>query len=307
MPDLKQQFGKVAVLMGGWSAEREISLLSGEAVLNGLLDAGVDAHGIDLEKANVSQLNGYDRVFNILHGRGGEDGVLQGMLEYMGMSYTGTGILGSALAMDKIRTKEIWLSKSLQTPAFRTVRNIAECEEAILNLGLPVIVKPALEGSSIGISKVDNKDAIKNAFELAYACNCEVMVEQWIDGKEYTVSILNGEALPAIHLRTTNQIYDYEAKYLSDSTEYICPCGLSEDKESELSQIAIQAFDAISANGWGRIDFMIDSQGVPWLIEANTVPGMTSHSLVPMAAKQAGYTFSELVVEILKTSMDDNV
>ena len=307
MPDLKQQFGKVAVLMGGWSAERDVSLLSGEAVLKGLLDAGIDAHGVDFEKASTSQLDGYDRVFNILHGRGGEDGVLQGMLEYMGISYTGTGILGSALAMDKIRTKEIWSSKQLQTPAFRTVENIADCERAIKELGLPVIVKPALEGSSIGISKVESNEEINVAFDLASDCKCEVMIEQWIDGKEYTVSILNGETLPAIHLHTPNKIYDYEAKYISDSTEYICPCGLSEEKESELSHIALQAFNAISANGWGRIDFMLDSNGIPWLIEANTVPGMTSHSLVPMAAKQAGYTFSELVVEVLKTSVEENV
>jgi len=307
MPDLKQQFGKVAVLMGGWSAERDVSLLSGEAVLKGLLDAGVDAHGIDFEKANTSQLDGYDRVFNILHGRGGEDGVLQGMLEYMDISYTGTGILGSALAMDKIRTKEIWRSKQLQTPAFRTVKNIADCERAIKELGLPVIVKPALEGSSIGISKVESNEELNAAFDLANACKCEVMIEQWVDGKEYSVSILNGKALPVIHLHTPNKIYDYDAKYLSDSTEYICPCGLSEEKESELFSIALQAFNAISANGWGRIDFMLDGKGVPWLIEANTVPGMTSHSLVPMAAKQAGYTFSELVVEILKTSVEDDV
>ena len=307
MSDLKKEFGKVAVLMGGWSAEREVSLLSGAAVLKGLVDAGVDAHGVDFEKADTSQLEGYDRVFNIMHGRGGEDGVLQGMLEYMGIHYTGTGVLGSALAMDKIRTKEIWLSKGLQTPAFKTVRNVSECEEAIASLGLPVIVKPALEGSSIGISKVESEDEIKAAFELANASKCEVMIEQWIDGKEYTVSILNGNSLPAIHLKTPNQIYDYEAKYLTDSTEYICPCGLSEEKESDLSHIALQAFNAISAYGWGRIDFMMDSAGSSWLIEANTVPGMTSHSLVPMAAKQAGLSFSELVVEILKTSMDEYV
>jgi len=307
MPDLKQQFGKVAVLMGGWSAERDVSLQSGNAVLNGLLEAGVDAHGIDFKKADASQLLGYDRVFNILHGRGGEDGVVQGLMEYLGISYTGTGILGSALAMDKIRTKEIWLNKGMRTPAFRTVNDVAECEQAIKELGLPVIVKPALEGSSIGISKVENKTEIGTAFELAVACKSEVMIEQWIDGEEYTVSILDGKTLPAIRLQTPNQFYDYEAKYISDTTEYICPCGLPEEKESELTGIAIQAFNAISANGWGRIDFMLDKEGLSWLIEANTVPGMTDHSLVPMAAKQAGYTFSELVVEILKTSVEENV
>jgi len=307
MQNLSEQFGKVAVLMGGWSAERDVSLDSGTAVLNGLLEAGVDAHGIDFKKADVTQLTGFDRVFNMLHGRGGEDGVVQGLLEYLGVSYTGTGVLGSALAMDKIRTKEIWMSKGLQTPEFRTVASFAECENAVNKLGMPVIVKPALEGSSIGISKVEKEDELKAAFDLAFSCKSDVMIERWISGEEYTVSILNGRALPVIRLKTCNQFYDYEAKYLSDSTVYLCPCGLSEEKESELAAVALKAFDAVSAKGWGRIDFMMDEQGQSWLIEANTVPGMTSHSLVPMAAKQAGYTFSELVVEILTTSLDENV
>lgn len=301
------QFGRVAVLMGGWSAEREVSLNSGAAVLSALLKAGVDAHGIDFKKADIKQLNDFDRVFNILHGRGGEDGVVQGVLEYMGIPYTGTGILGSALAMDKIRTKNIWANNNLQTPPYKTVKNIDDCEQAIIELGLPVIVKPALEGSSIGISKVENACDMKTAFELANNCDSEVLIEKWINGKEYTASILNGQVLPLIQLRTANKFYDYEAKYKSDTTEYLCPCGLSQKKEKEMAEIALAASDAISASGWGRIDFMLDEQQRPWLIEANTVPGMTDHSLVPMAAKQAGYSFEDLVVEILKTSMDENV
>ena len=304
MTDLNKQFGKVAVLMGGWSAERDVSLVSGQAVFDGLCKAGVDATAVDFKKANVDQLTGFDRVFNILHGRGGEDGVVQGLFEYMGIEYTGTGILGSALAMDKIRTKEIWLSKNLQTPAFRVVNTVSESELAIVELGLPVIVKPALEGSSIGISKVERKEEMTAAFELANSCNSSVMIEQWIEGDEYTASVLNGEVLPLIRLQTPNQFYDYEAKYVSDSTEYICPCGLDAGKEKALGEMALTAFDAISAQGWGRIDFMLDKQGQYWLIEANTVPGMTDHSLVPMAAKQAGYSFEELLLEVLKTSVD---
>jgi len=304
MTDLKKQFGKVAVLMGGWSAERDVSLVSGQAVFEGLRNAGVDVDAVDFKKANVDQLKGFDRVFNILHGRGGEDGVVQGLCEYLGIEYTGTGILGSALAMDKIRTKEIWLSKNLQTPEFRVVNTVAESEKAIEALGLPVIVKPALEGSSIGISKVESKAEIIAAFELANSCKSSVMIEQWIVGEEYTASVLNGKVLPLIKLQTPNQFYDYEAKYVSDNTEYVCPCGLNDEKEKQLGDMALNAFDAISAQGWGRIDFMLDKQGQYWLIEANTVPGMTSHSLVPMAAKQAGYSFEDLLLEVLETSVD---
>ena len=307
MTDQNQQFGKVAVLMGGWSAERAISLNSGAAVLKALLSSGVDAHGVDFKKADVSQLKGFDRVFNILHGRGGEDGVVQGLLEYLDIPYTGTGVLGSALSMDKIRTKDVWVNKGLPTPQYKQVATLEECEQAMDKLGLPVIVKPALEGSSIGISKVETVAEMKAAFEQAVACNSEVLVEAWIDGEEYTASILNGKVLPVIRLKTPNQFYDYEAKYKSETTEYLCPCGLATEKEAELAEIAVKAFDAVSAKGWGRIDFMLDKNQKPWLIEANTVPGMTDHSLVPMAAKQAGFSFEGLVLEILKTSMDKHV
>ncbi|MDH5393763.1 MAG: D-alanine--D-alanine ligase [Gammaproteobacteria bacterium] len=307
MTDQAKQFGKVAVLMGGWSAEREVSLKSGDAVLAALKKAGVNAAAIDFKRYDPAQLKGFDRVFNILHGRGGEDGVVQGVLEFMGMPYTGSGVLGSALAMDKIRTKEIWASKQLQTPAFRVVKDVAECLCAIDELGLPVIVKPALEGSSIGISKVVDKADAEAAFKLAEACNSEVLIEAWINGEEYTASIINGRVLPLIRLKTDNQFYDYDAKYLSDTTEYLCPCGLSKEKEEQVAAIAMQAFLAIAGKGWGRIDFMLDADQNAWLIEANTVPGMTDHSLVPMAAKQAGYSFEELVVEILKTSLEEHV
>lgn len=307
MTDLKKRFGKVAVLMGGWSAEREVSLKSGEAVLAALLNAGVNAVGVDFKKSEPEQLEGFDRVFNIVHGRGGEDGVVQGVFEYMAMPYTGTGVLGSALAMDKIRTKEIWASQQLITPAYKTVRSLKDCDDAINRLGLPVIVKPALEGSSIGISKVVKKEEIEDAFNLAMACKSDVLIEAWIEGDEYTASILNHEVLPVIKLKTTNQFYDYDAKYVSDSTEYVCPCGLTEEKEKEIAEIAVRAFSAISGKGWGRVDFMLDAEQKPWLIEANTVPGMTDHSLVPMAAKQSGLSFEELVVEILKTSEEENV
>ena len=307
MAENVKQFGKVAVLMGGWSAEREVSLNSGKAVVAGLLKAGVDAHEVDFKKSDSAQLKGYDRVFNILHGRGGEDGVVQGLCEYLDLPYTGSGVLGSALAMDKIKTKRIWNSHGLRTPDYRVVISLADCEQAVADLGLPVIIKPALEGSSIGISKIEKQADIKPAYELANACNSEILIEQWIDGDEYTASILNNEVLPVIRLRTPNQFYDFEAKYQSDATEYLCPCGLAENKEQQLAGIAKQAFTAIGASGWGRIDFMLDQNLEPWLIEANTVPGMTDHSLVPMAAKQAGCSFEQLVVEILKTSLDENV
>ncbi|MDH5516689.1 MAG: D-alanine--D-alanine ligase [Gammaproteobacteria bacterium] len=307
MSDLKKQFGKVAVLMGGWSAEREVSLKSGDAVLAALLSAGVDASAVDFKKNDIQQLSGFDRVFNIVHGRGGEDGVLQGLLEFMALPYTGSGVLGSALAMDKIRTKEIWKSQQLQTPAYRTVRDLAACLTAIEELGLPLIMKPALEGSSIGISKVTDIEQAEAAFDLAAGCNSDVLVEAWIEGEEYSASILNNRVLPLIKLKTANQFYDYDAKYVSDATEYICPCGLSESKEIEMAEIATRAFAAISGAGWGRIDFMLDAEQKPWLIEANTVPGMTDHSLVPMAARQAGLTMEELVLEILKTSEERNV
>lgn len=299
-------FGKVAVLMGGWSAERAISLLSGNAVLTALQQNNVDAHGIDVGRdiATVLAAGNFDRALIMLHGRGGEDGAMQGLLEVMGMPYTGSGILGSALAMDKLRCKQVWAAEGYPTPEYLVLETEKDCAKALAQLGLPMIIKPALEGSSIGMSKVEKEDELLPAFHLARGSNGAIIAEKWITGAEYTAAILNRKALPMIRLETDRKFYDYVAKYESDDTRYICPCGLAESKEQELASIMLSAFEAIGASGWGRIDFMLDSNLQPWLIEANTVPGMTSHSLVPMAAKQAGIGFNELVMEILRSSYE---
>ena len=299
-------FGKVAVLMGGWSAEREISLLSGNAVLTALQQNKVDAHGIDVgrDAAAVLAAGNYDRAMIMLHGRGGEDGAMQGLLEVMGLPYTGSGILGSALAMDKLRCKQVWAAEGYPTPDYMVVETEQDCANALQQLGLPLIIKPALEGSSIGMSKVEKEAEMLPAFNLASKSNGVIIAEKWITGAEYTAAILNRKVLPMIRLETDRKFYDYVAKYESDDTRYICPCGLVEAKEQELGAIMLNAFNAIGASGWGRIDFMLDSNEQPWLIEANTVPGMTSHSLVPMAAKQAGIGFNELVIEILGSSYE---
>jgi len=298
-----QQFGKVAVLMGGLSAEREISLLTGEAVLQALLRSGVDAQGVDVGSDIVTQLEhlDVDRVFIALHGRGGEDGQIQGMLQVMGIPYTGSDVLGSALSMDKLRCKQLWQSAGLATPGWRELLAASDLQ-TVPELGFPLMVKPAHEGSSIGMSKVDRAEQLEDAWGLAHQYDNSVIAEQFIDGDEYTVAILHGRALPAIKLETRNVFYDFDAKYESDDTQYICPCGLSATEEEALQSLAIQAFNVVGASGWGRVDLMRDEAGKPWLIEVNTVPGMTSHSLVPMAARAAGIDFDELVVEILATS-----
>jgi len=292
--------GKVAVLMGGWSAEREVSLRSGEAVLAALLRSGVNAYGVDFQRDGLSELaaGGFDRVFVMMHGRGGEDGQLQGALEIMQLPYTGSGILGSALGMDKQRCKQIWKGLELPTPNWMALQNEDDCPEVMAQLDLPLMVKPALEGSSIGISKADSLQALVQGYVDAAEYGA-VMAEQFIEGEEYTVAILNGEALPVIRLQTPNSFYDYEAKYLSESTSYHCPAGLSADEESEMQRLALRAFEAVGAAGWGRVDLMRDAAGQSWLIEVNTVPGMTDHSLVPMAANAAGLSFDELVLSIL--------
>lgn len=296
-----QDFGKVAVLMGGWSAEREISLLSGQAVLKALQESDVDARGIDVDHriAGVLEQGDYDRAFVIMHGRGGEDGIMQGLLEAMDIPYTGSKVLGSSLAMDKLRTKQIWQAMELPTPDYIVLDSAEACTAAIQAIGLPLIVKPVLEGSSIGMSKVHDGDELVPAWRKAAECGGIVIAERWINGDEYTAAVLGKRILPMIRLETPHEFYDYEAKYKSDDTRYICPCGLSEKEESSLARIMSRAFDAVGASGWGRVDFMIDEEGVPWLIEVNTVPGMTNHSLVPMAAKQAGIDFKQLVLEIL--------
>jgi len=300
-------FGKVAVVMGGFAAEREVSLISGKAVLEGLQSKGVDAHAIDLDRDVVSTLKqgGFDRVFNVVHGRGGEDGQLSGTLDLLKMPYTGSGVLGCALAMDKYRTKQIWQSLNLPTPNYLLIESKAQLADAA-KLGFPLMLKAALEGSSIGVVKVSNEQALEAAWEEASACNSHVIAEQFVDGRgvEYTCSILGDRALPLIALHAKNDFYDYEAKYLADDTEYRVPCGLDEAKEAEIQALCLKAFKAVDAKGWGRVDVMLDQAANPWLIEVNTVPGMTSHSLVPMAAKAVGLSFADLVWEVLAQTLE---
>ncbi|MDH5692414.1 MAG: D-alanine--D-alanine ligase [Gammaproteobacteria bacterium] len=297
-------YGKVAVLMGGVSAEREISLKSGEAVLNALLRKGIDAHRVDPAENLLKQLQegNYNRVFIMLHGSFGEDGVVQGFLETLNLPYTGSGVMASAVGMDKIRTKKLWLASGLPTPKFLEIKASEDLSHVEGQLGLPVIVKPVREGSSIGMSKVEEASALLPAWSQAMSFGGRVLVEQWVHGKEYTVAILDGVALPAIRLETPNKFYDFHAKYQADTTRYHCPCGLSETKEKEVKALALSAFDVLGARGWGRVDFMLDEQENSWLIELNSLPGMTDHSLFPMAAKQAGIDFDSLVVRILDTS-----
>lgn len=300
-----EAFGKVAVLMGGSSAEREISLESGAAVLAALHRLGIDAHGVDWTGGLVERLRveGFDRVFIALHGRGGEDGQIQGMLQIMELPYTGSGVLGSALAMDKCRSKWIWLSMGLPTPPFVELSPGFDPEVIVRDQGLPLMVKPAHEGSSIGVSKVSEARNLLDAWSLASKYDGSVVAEKWIDGTEYTVTIVADEPYPLIKLETPRTFYDYEAKYRDDTTRYICPCGLPPEREAALQDLASRAFHAVGASGWGRVDLMMDESGEPWLIEVNTVPGMTSHSLVPMAARSIGVEFDELVLRILGTSL----
>jgi D-alanine-D-alanine ligase len=298
---MKKEFGKVAVLMGGNSAEREISLNSGQAILAALLRQNVDAVGIDTAHNLVTQLTekNIERAFIALHGRGGEDGTLQGLLELMGIPYTGSGVLACALAMDKYRTKQLWQGVGLPTPPSVLVQTNSDFNSIIERLGLPLMIKPSLEGSSVGITKVKTADELAMAVETASQFHCDVIAERYINGTEYTAAILHDTALPLIRLETPREFYDFTAKYNDNQTSYICPCGLPEKQEREFQQIAMQAFSSISAKGWGRVDFFCDEDKKPWLIEVNTAPGMTDHSLVPMAAKQVGISFDELVLRIL--------
>ena len=298
------QFGKVAVLMGGLSAEREISLQSGKAVLTALQNKGVDAHAVDVGENIINELDAgnYQRAFIALHGRGGEDGSMQGLLEIMKLPYTGSGVMASSLAMDKLKTKQIWQAMGLPTPDFTVIDSQISCRQTLATLGLPLIIKPVLEGSSIGMSKVEDKEQLIPAWQKAQQCGGTVIAERWIEGDEYTAALLDDQVLPMIKLKTSHKFYDYDAKYDADDTQYICPCGLSDERESALAELAKKAFDAVDASAWGRVDFMIDEKNQPWLIEVNTVPGMTGHSLVPMAAKRAGLSFDDLVLRILVTA-----
>lgn len=301
-----KDFGKVAVLMGGWSAEREVSLKSGEAVLTALLENKVDAHKIDVQRESVYEdlkAGQFDRVFIVLHGPGGEDGVIQSVLEVLQLPYTGSGVLASALAMDKLRSKELLQGAGLPTPSYMKLEETTDMSYVGAVLGFPIMVKPTLEGSSIGMSKVIKESDLEKAWQVASKFGDSVLAEQWIQGKEYTVAILGGTALPVIRLETKRDFYDYAAKYDDDDTGYYCPSGLNAESEAQLQRLALSSFEAVGAKGWGRVDIMNDEGGKPYVIELNTVPGMTSHSLVPMAAKAHGLSFSELVFNILSQTL----
>lgn len=303
--DELQRLGKVGVLLGGSSSERVVSLKSGNAILAGLRSAGVNAIAIDTERQVIEQLQvaKLDRAFIALHGPGGEDGKIQALLELMNIPYTGSGVQASAIAMDKWRTKQIWRGENLSTPEYEVLDENSNLAELLARLGGKVMVKPSHEGSSIGMSKVTNLIEFRAAVQKASVLDSTVIVEQLIEGSEYTVAILGDEALPPIRLESANTFYDYDAKYISSQTRYICPCELPADKESELRQLALAGFRAIGCKGWGRVDVMADTNGRFYMLEVNTVPGMTDHSLVPMAAKAAGYDFSSLVGKILMDSV----
>ncbi|HIB8902093.1 TPA: D-alanine--D-alanine ligase [Enterobacter hormaechei] len=299
---------KIAVLFGGTSAEREVSLNSGAAVLAGLREGGVDAHPVDPKEVDVTQLKamGFDKAFIALHGRGGEDGTLQGLLELIGIPYTGSGVMASAISMDKLRSKLLWqgagLPVALWVALTRREYELGLSDSVntrIAALGLPVIVKPSREGSSVGMSKVDKAVDLADALALAFQHDEEVLIEKWLSGPEFTVAMLGEEILPSIRIQPAGVFYDYEAKYLSDETQYFCPAGLEAEREAELQSLVLKAWNVLGCRGWGRIDVMLDGDGQFYLLEANTSPGMTSHSLVPMAARQAGMSFSQLVVRIL--------
>jgi D-alanine-D-alanine ligase len=295
----------VAVLMGGGSAEREISLMSGKSVLAALRSRGVDAHAFDPAERDLTDLKreGYARCFIALHGRGGEDGTVQGALEVLGLPYTGSGVMGSAIGMDKWRSKMIWLANGLPTPRYRILAGGDDWGAVAKELGLPLIVKPANEGSTLGLTKVTSVEKLEQAYELAAKKFHDIaLAEQFIDGPEYTVSILGDEALPLIRIEAPQGNYDYQNKYFTNDTKYHCPCGLEASEENRLRALALQAFRLLGCSGWGRVDLMLDAQRRPWLLEVNTSPGMTDHSLVPMAARARGIAFDELVVRILESA-----
>ena len=303
-----KQFGRVAVLMGGTSSEREVSLNSGANVLEALLSKGVDAFpvdGISALKILINE-NKVDRVFNILHGNkgGGEDGVLQGLLEAYYIPYTGSDVLGSSLSMDKIRSKQIWLSMGLPTPRYRRLEPGADVVAVAHDLGLPIILKPSCEGSSVGISRVFKEQDLAAAVDLAKRYPGELLMEQMIVGQEFTVAILGNTVMPSIRIVPAGEYYDYHAKYVADDTQYLCP-GLQGEDESNIGSLALKAFNALGCSGWGRVDVMRDEQGKMYLLEVNTAPGMTSHSLVPKSAQQIGIDFASVCWLVLETSMKE--
>ena len=309
LEEIAQKAGRVGVLMGGTSSERDISLQSGRQITKGLRSAGIDALPIDWQ-GDVDTLQikkNFDRYFIALHGRGGEDGKIQAVLDLYGIPYTGSGALACSLAMDKPRSKLLWQGANLSTPPFEIVNRSTDFSDLVRGLGLPLFVKPAREGSSLGITKVCSLEECEHAVETALTYDEIVLAEKFVMGAEYTASILEGSVLPLIRLEAEGEFYDYHAKYVSDDTRYVCPCGLSEEKETELMEFALRAFNVIGGTSWGRVDFICDQSGLPWLIEANMVPGMTSHSLVPMAAKEAGLGFSDLVVAILGSTIYERI
>lgn len=298
--------GKVVVLMGGHSAEREISLNSGRAIVAALRRLGVDADGLSWDDELVPPLLATlaDRVFIALHGRGGEDGSVQGLLDNLRIPYTGSKVLGCALSMDKIRSKQVWQSANLPTPDYQLVNPGDSAASLKREMRVPLMVKPSREGSSFGVSRVNAIEQLPAALDLAFEFDDEVLIETCVVGGEYTLGIVDGLALPMIKLETPHEFYDFDAKYVVDTTRYLCPCGLPEVTINRCEEIGLKAFSALGASGWGRVDFMLDENNEPWLIELNTVPGMTDHSLVPMAAAAQGIEFDELVLRILATSME---
>ena len=297
-----KDFGKVAVLLGGRSAEREVSLKSGAMILSALRARGIAAHPFDPQQRDLAALiaEKFDRVFIALHGRYGEDGTIQGALELLGIPYTGSGVLASALAMDKWRTKLVWQAAGIPTPRHELLTPASDLKAVAARLGLPIMVKPANEGSSIGMSKVRAASDLDEAYALAANYDSVVLAEQFIDGVELTAAVLGGEALPLIRLETLREFYDYEAKYVANDTRYIIPCGLAADAESAVQRQVLAAFNTLGCSGWGRVDLLLDAAGQPWFIEVNTSPGMTDHSLVPMAARHVGLSFEDLAVRILE-------
>lgn len=298
-------FGKVAVLFGGTSAEREVSLNSGSRVLAALQGQGIDVHAFDPATQTLDDLKGYDRAFIALHGRHGEDGTIQGALEVMHIPYTGSGVLASALAMDKFRTKLMWQAAGLPVPEYALLNADSDFAEIEEQLGLPLFVKPAREGSSIGVTKVKERGALKAAYEEAARHDPLVIAEKGVMGGEYTVGIVGDEVLPIIKIEPATEWYDYEAKYNRDDTKYLCPCGLAEAKEMEIRKGALEAFRILGGRGWGRVDFLMDEEGNHYFLEVNTAPGMTDHSLVPMGARVAGMEYPALVRRVLELAAND--